>query len=186
MAMRAHPLTSRQAASLLQPARLEALEAFQALGSATVAEASARLGRRPDALHYHVRALVRSGLLRALPRPADTGGRPATRYAVVGPGRFEYRLDPASAASRRLWTRASGAVLRAAERDVAAAVATGAARTAGPAPDTTTGRSKAWLDDADLRELARRIASVQSFLASRAAPGHGRLHSFTHSLAPIS
>lgn len=185
MTARARRLTPRQARSLLLPARLEALEAFQALGAATVAEAAARLGRRPDALHYHVRALQRTGLLRKLPRPADSGGRPAARYAAVEPGRFAFPLDRASAAGRALWVRASAAVLRAAQRDVAAAVAADEARVDGLVPNTAVHRAKAWLDDADLRDLARRIAAIERFLAARKEPGHGRLHVFTFALAPL-
>lgn len=170
------------------PRRLEVLEALQARGPSSVAEIARQLGRRPDRVHYHFNALARAGFLRRLPRSAQRAGRgrPAAIWEVAGPGFFSHSLQPRSAASRRAWTAAAAALLRAANRDLARAVAAGAARDRGPRRNAEVLRRKAWLTDRDLRELARRMAALDSFLISRAQPGRGRLHVLTLALAPTS
>ena len=55
------------------PVRVELVTAIQALGgAATVAQLAIQLGRPADGLYYHLRALVRGGLLRESGHPWPT------------------------------------------------------------------------------------------------------------------
>jgi predicted ArsR family transcriptional regulator len=168
------------------PRRLEILEAIQARGPSSAAEIARQLGRRPDSVHYHFNALCRAGFLRQA-RVRDNGrGRPAAIWEVSGPGNFSHRLEPRSAASRGAWTATAAALLRAASRDLAQAVAAGAVRDSGPRRNADVSRRKAWLTDQDLLELGRRLAALEAFLASRAQPGRGRLHVLTLAYCPAT
>ncbi len=84
-----------QRAALTSPLRLEILEHFLVAGPAAVDEIAARIGRAPDSLYYHLRMLVKVGLLR--PRGSRKSGKRDTKlYAVVSP-RIELPCRPGSA-----------------------------------------------------------------------------------------
>src|SRR4029450_2776353 len=52
-----------QVAALLSPVRQEILDALARLGTASIADIAATLGRPADALYYHLRELVRVRLV---------------------------------------------------------------------------------------------------------------------------
>jgi DNA-binding Lrp family transcriptional regulator len=68
-----HVLTSEQLECLASPVRSEVYMAFRARSQVSVAEVADAMGRSPESVHYHVRALARSGLL------LKTGQRPSRR-----------------------------------------------------------------------------------------------------------
>lgn len=117
-------LSGRQTALLLSPARLEILEALDALGRASARELAAHLGRPPGAVYHHVRTLTQAGLFVEVDVRRGSR-RPETVYALAAP-----RLAVAGGASRRgdrQMLRTLQAVLRQAGRDVEAAMDRGPA-----------------------------------------------------------
>ena len=117
-------LSRRQTGLLISPARLEILEALDALDRASARELAAHLGRPPGAVYHHVRTLTQAGLFVEVDiRPGSR--RPEVVYALAAP-----RLAVAAGASPggdRQALRTLEAVLRQAGRDVEAALARGPA-----------------------------------------------------------
>jgi DNA-binding transcriptional ArsR family regulator len=117
-------LSRRQTALLISPARLEILEALDALGRASARELAAHLGRPPGAVYHHVRTLAQAGLLadvevrRGARRPEAVYAPVAARLAVVA---------GASRRGDRQALRTLQAVLRQTARDVEAAFVRGPA-----------------------------------------------------------
>src|SRR5258708_3778839 len=90
---------ARQLAALAAAARQEIVDVLEQMGTVSVAELAAALGRPADALYFHLRALARAGLVRRAGHRARSGRQEAL-YRTVKP---ELRLgyDPRDAANRR-------------------------------------------------------------------------------------
>jgi DNA-binding transcriptional ArsR family regulator len=117
-------LSDRQTALLASPARLEVIEALDALGRASARELATHLGRPPGAVYHHVRTLTQAGLF------IEVGVRRGSRRPEVIYGLVAPRLAVAAGASRsgdRRALRTLQAVLRQAGRDVEAALDRGPA-----------------------------------------------------------
>src|SRR5262245_10351278 len=85
-----------QLRSLSSPVRQEILDALAAAGERTIAELAAALGRRPQALYYHLEALERVGLVRRSGIRRN-GKSDAALYAVPAPRMMiDYRLGTGS------------------------------------------------------------------------------------------
>jgi DNA-binding transcriptional ArsR family regulator len=81
-------LNSEQLACLASPTRNETFATIRSLGKASVRELADRMGRSPEALYYHVKALSKAGLIKeALRRP--TVRKPEAVYESV---EANYRL----------------------------------------------------------------------------------------------
>src|SRR5262245_58220133 len=100
---RDYSIRSRQAIRALTAAtRQEIVDALAGAGALTVARLAALLGRRPDALYFHIRVLLRAGLLvERLPGAAANGaatrknGRTAAVYDLPArPVRLDYESAP--------------------------------------------------------------------------------------------
>src|SRR5262245_47733719 len=72
-------------AALASPVRQEIIDTLEALGGATIAELAGALGRPADGLYYHVRRLVRAGLL--------VGAGSPEVYRTPRTLRLDYRRD---------------------------------------------------------------------------------------------
>src|SRR5215470_12575557 len=132
----------RQVGALASPVRQEIVDTLEALGGeAPVAALAAQLGRPSDGLYYHLRLLVRAGLLEEV---ADDGdGR---RYRTGGGGRgLRLQYQPGPTANARAVERVAAGMLRTARRDFAAAIRR--AETVGDGPRRTlwASRMKGWL-----------------------------------------
>ena len=117
-------LNRRQTGALISPARLEIMEALDALAPASARDLAARLGRPPGAVYHHVRRLEQAGLIAEVDTRRGPR-RPETLYAPVAD-----RLAVAAGASRggdRQALQTLSAVLRQAGRDVEAGFARGPA-----------------------------------------------------------
>src|SRR5689334_13072601 len=91
---RRRALVSRldQLSALASPARVDLIEALTRLGTASLAELAAALGRPADGLYYHVRALEKVGLVAAA-GTRRVGGRSERLVRAVG---TEYVVSYAS------------------------------------------------------------------------------------------
>ncbi len=178
-------VSPEQVRAITAPRRLEILEVLQARGPSSAAEIASQLGRRPDRVHYHLNAMAAVGCLRRVRVRSGGRGRPASIWKISSAS-FTHRLQPDSPASREAWTESAVALLRAAGRDLARAVAAGVVRDGGPRRNARVGRLKAWLNDAEVREVERRLEELQAFFAARAQAGRGRLHVLTLASCPIA
>ena len=168
-------ITGRSAtAALASPVRQEIVDTIEALGGATIAELAGHLGRPADGLYYHVRRLVRAGLLVGAGAP-EVYRTPATR----GPLRLDYHLD--AAAVRRV----IAGMLRIARRDFDAGFAVPGVIASGPRRSLWAGRSKGWVGARDLAEINALIERIQRILRRPRRRGD-RLASWCFVLAPTT
>jgi hypothetical protein len=174
---------ARAIGALVSPVRQELVDTVEALGGeATIAEVAAQLGRPADGLYYHVRPLVKAGLLvrRVHPdgdrfaTPAARGRRLAIEYA---PG------DPASAAALR---RVVASMLRIARRDFDAGLRRPGVVANGPRRALWAARSKGWVSAAELAELNALLARAAALLRKPRGRGRDQLVSLCFVLAPIA
>ncbi len=179
-------LTPEQMRVLIAPARVEILEAIQAHGPQTAADLAERLGKAPDRLYYHLKKLVKIGVLvEQGPREVAAPGRNGAVYAVAAKGGIGMELDPSSRAERAVWARGARTVLRQVTREIERALDSGDVRTSGKRPNLALSRTKAWLTDADLVAVNRHLLAIENLLRKRSARGAGRLHALTISLSPL-
>ena len=81
--MRTITLTAEQMTCLASPARNEVFMQIRTLGRASVGEIAKAVGKKPEAVHYHVKALVSAGLAREAGR-RHRAKKPEAIYETVG------------------------------------------------------------------------------------------------------
>jgi DNA-binding transcriptional ArsR family regulator len=90
--MRPITLSAEQLACLASPARNEVFSQLRTAGKASIGDLAKAIGKKPEAVHYHVRALVAAGLAtEAFRRPGTK--KPESVYEPLGK---ELRLPKAS------------------------------------------------------------------------------------------
>src|SRR5947209_17163354 len=102
-------------AALAAAARQEIVDVLEQMGTVSVAELADALGRPADALYFHLRALVRVGLVRKAGSRARIGGTEAL-YRTARPA-LQLRYEPRDAGNRRAVSRIVASMLRLANRD---------------------------------------------------------------------
>lgn len=170
-----------QMRALVSPVRQEIVDALVAAGPCSIADLAAHVGRAPDSLYFHIRRLVKVGLVLELNERA-TGRRPAAVYDVPGrPMRLAYTRagrDPALAG-------VMSSALRLAGRDFSRAFRLGVAVVDGERRNLWGGRVKGWVGDEELAEINRLVTRLTEIIRS-GHPGPGRLpQTFTYILAPV-
>lgn len=184
-----------QMEALTSPVRQEIMDALAASGRATIRELGEQLGRRPDALYYHMRLLAKVGLVQSVPGRLDGPGRPGgpggpdarrdeTVFAVrANPVRARLdRVDPRQIATMQKLVRA---MLRLTSRDLETALASGRVHFEGAARNAGALRMKGWLDEERLDEALHLLDRLMQLFRGRRRPGKGALYAVTWSLVPI-
>jgi DNA-binding transcriptional ArsR family regulator len=170
-------------AVLASPARQEIVDTLEALGGeAPVAAIAAQLGRAPDALYYHLRLLVKSGLLVEL--PSDGEGR-RYRTRTGSRERLKLRYQPGKTPNARAVRRVATGMLRIAGRDFADALADANVAVEGPRRALWASRAKGWVGDAELEEINRLFERISAILARGKSDDRARLVALTWVMAPI-
>jgi hypothetical protein len=167
--------------ALASPIRQELVDALSKMGTVSLAELGAVLGRPADGLYYHVRLLRRVGLVRA------AGSRPRGRRREElfrsGAGQYAVAYAPDSAPHARAMNAIVASMLRLGIRDFRRAFAGGKSRFEGPARDLWALRTVGWLAPGDVRQINRRIRGLLED-ASGTDP-KGRLYAITILLTPL-
>jgi len=174
----------RQIAALASPARQEVVDGLQALGPCSIAELGDSLGRAPDSLYYHVRALERVGLV---VRRGERGSGPRREALYDTPGRMQLDHEPATPRERRTLAGLVAAALRLAERELRAALESGrAVHRRGRRRNAWGARVKGWLTPDELARVREHLGAVSEILGrSRKRPGTD-LHAVTFVLTPLA
>ncbi len=175
---------ARQVRALRSPARQELVDALQAAGPCSIAALGELLGRAPDSLYYHVRALERVGLIvkRGVQR---SGARDEALYDT--PGRLILDFEPQNASERRDLLALTRSVLRIAERDLRAAVEGGTARYARRADrNTWCARVKGWLTPDELTAVREHLEAAAQLLVQGQPRRGAELHALAFALAPLA
>ena len=179
MTRRAHTSETRTLVALASPVRQDIVVALEGSSPRTVAELAGRLGRRPDALYHHLRALERAGMLIAEPSPS-TGGRPGRAWrlrvkAVHLPARAV--AGPNATYAERIVSAMTRASLRDYRRALRASEAEGGAR-------PSASRSSVWLDAGELRAVERTLTRLVARLRLHEPRPDRSPHVLTWVLAP--
>lgn len=177
----------RQIRALRSTVRQDIVDTLQALGSASVAELAAHLDRAADALYYHVRALLKAGLLVQLPEPRVRGRHREVVYALPEPDKalkLVYRDRAGNAASNAALCELVGAMLRSSQREFEAAIGDPDCVVDGPGRELWAGRIKGWLSPAELIRCNALLAELGTLLSSLKTPERDRLYSLQFLLAP--
>lgn len=172
----------RRLAALASPLRQEIIDAAEAAGPCSIADLARWIGRPADRLYFHIRRLLRVGLLIEAGQRRE-GRHVATLYALPARHlRLAYR--PERPANLRALTSITDGALRLASRDFRRTLATGRAVVEGPDRDTWGGRLKGWITPAEQRRINALMLDIQRILR-RARPRPGtRCAAFTFVLTP--
>mgnify|MGYP001443228693 CR=1 FL=1 len=175
---------TRQIRALRSPARQEIVDGLQALGPCSIADLGASLGRAPDSLYYHVRALERVGLI------VESGARRSgarTELLYATPGRLVLDYEPRTAAERRALVQLTRSVLRIAERDLNRAIDEGRAKYAQSVDrNAWCARVKGWLSARELAALRKHLEAASRILVRGRKRPDAELHSLAFALAPLA
>lgn len=174
--------SEREIASLSSPARVEIVDVLAQMGKASVAEIAATLGRAPDSLYYHVRALEKAGLvLRAGVR--GRGRREEALYKTVAP-ELKLKYDPGSPANVRGSVKLISSLLRLGSRDFRRAFEAGNVVVEGPRRELWAMRVTGWLSSREIARVNRLIHDLKNTV-SHPPTARGRLYAVTVLLVPL-
>jgi len=174
----------KQIALLAAPARQELIDTLESLGGeASVAALATHLGRPADGLYYHLRLLVRGGLLEELPDEGE-GRRYRTRTAEGHRLRLKYA--PGSNAKTAAVGRVTASMLRIAGRDFDAALARPDTVTEGEWRELWASRSKGWLGPDELAEVNRLLGRVLELMHRPKGGDTDQLMSLAWVLSPLA
>jgi DNA-binding transcriptional ArsR family regulator len=172
-----------QIGALASPVRQEIVDTLESLGGeAPVAALAAQLGRPSDGLYYHLRLLVRAGILDEL---ADAGdGR---RYRTAGRRGARLRLQylPGATPNARAVERVAAGMLRIARRDFAAAIRREETVVEGPTRALWASRTKGWVGASELAAINRLLERLIEHLQRGPSPARRQLVSLTWVMAPV-
>jgi len=170
-----------QLRALTAAARQEIVDVLEQMGTISVAELAVALGRPADSLYFHLRALVRAGLVRHAGHRERSGRREAL-YRTVKP-ELQLGYQPRNATNRREVSAIVASMLRLANRDFRRSFQGGRVVVSGAHRELWAWRKVGRLSHATLAQLNHRIQELaQDVSASR---GRGRLYGVTVILTPL-
>jgi predicted transcriptional regulator len=172
--------SQKQLAALASAARQEVVDVLAEMGTVSVAELAATLGRPADALYFHLRALTKAGLVRQAGY-RSRGGRKEALFRTVAPDLWLH-YEPRSETNRRAVTAIVGSMLRLGIRDFRRAfqsdvIVSGAQR------ELWALRKTGRLSLAQIAGVNRSIAHLKGTLSK--PRGGGRLYGITVLLTPL-
>jgi DNA-binding transcriptional ArsR family regulator len=170
-----------QIRALAAAARQEVIDVLASVGTVSVAELAAIMGRPADALYFHLRALVKVGLVKQVGSRPNSGRKEALFRAVSPELRLHY--EPKDAANRQGVTAIVSSMLRLGTRDFARAFERGDAIVSGDTRELwalrTTGRLS-------LQQIAKINEAIQGLKLEVSQPQQGgRLYGLTILLTPL-
>jgi len=179
---RSHLVRSKaQLAALAAAARQEIVDVLEQIGTVSVAELAAALGRPADALYFHLRALIRAGLVRKAGSRARAGGREALFRTVKPELRLHY--DPQDAANRQAVSAVVASMLRLANRDFQRSFREGRVVVSGAQRELWAWRKVGRLTPEQVRRVNQRIHQLARDVSAPRC--RGRLYAVTVILTPL-
>ena len=173
--------SKRQLAALVAAARQELVDVLSEMGAVSVAELAAALGRPADALYFHLRALVRAGLVKRV-RYRKRNGRTEALFRTVAP-RLQLRYEPHRVANRKALSAIVASMLRLGTRDFSAALGAGNVAISGPRRELWALRKAGRLSSGQLANVNRRIQALADSVSAQ--PQKGRMYAVTILLTPL-
>ena len=173
--------SSQQLRALASAARQEIVDVLSRMGTVTVAELAATLGRPADALYYHLRVLVRVGLV--VPVGSSTKrGRPEARFRTVAP-ELHLRYSAADPGKVRHTSAIVSSMLRLGIRDFRRTLEGNDARLSGADRELWALRATGWLKPQAVQQVNKKIQDLRDSVWK--PKGEGRLYGITILLTPL-
>ncbi|UXI68453.1 winged helix-turn-helix domain-containing protein [Tahibacter amnicola] len=173
----------REIRALATSARQELIDTLEALGGeATVAQLAENLGKPADGLYYHLRVLVKAGLL------VDATGEDGVKRfrSTAGPGaRLQLRYVPRQRKNREAVNQVVASLLRNASRDFERAIENPDVVVEGPARALWASRTKGWVGERELVEINQLLHRLGALLHKKRAPERDQLIALAWVLAPM-
>jgi DNA-binding transcriptional ArsR family regulator len=174
--------SKKQLSALTSALRQEILDVLTQMRTTSVAELAATLGRPPDALYYHLRILMRAGLVEDVGR-RSTGRREEGLFrAIARDLRIDYGV--ARRGQGKTLTAVAGSMLRLGMRDFRRAVGNEAVVVSGKDRELWAARRTGWLTKPELRGVLEAIEGLAQAVARPV--GSGQLYGITILLTPLS
>lgn len=170
-----------QLAALAAAARQEVVDVLEQMGTVSVAELAAALGRPADGLYFHLRALVRVGLVQTAGSRARPGGKEALYRTVKSA--LQLRYEPRNASNRRAVSAIVASMLRLAHRDFQRSLRHGQVVVSGPQRELWAWRKVGRFSTDQLSHLNQQIQGLADDVS--AARPAGRLYAVTVILTPL-
>lgn len=173
--------TNTQLAALVSAARQEVVDVLAEMGTVSVAEIAATLGRPADALYFHLRALKRAGLVTEV-RDRSRGGRKEALFRTVA-RELWLRYEPGSKANRRAVTAIVSSMLRLGIRDFGRAFQEPGVIVSGSQRELWAVRKTGRLSRAQVAGVNKSIERLKQAVSK--PHGRGRLYGITVLLTPL-
>lgn len=173
--------TTKQLKALASSARQEIVDVLSQMGTVSASELASALGRPADAIYYHLRVLVRAGLV-VHAGDRNQGRRQEELFRTVSSElQLGYKLGKGGNVSEI--SAIVGSMLRLGIRDFRQAFQSGEARVSGSGRELWALRTTGWLRP---QELIRVNQSIKSLAQKVSNPrGRGRLYGITVLLTPL-
>ena len=175
----------KQIRSLRTPARQEIVDAIATLGRCSASELAKNLGKPADGLYYHLRILVKAGLI------VVTGKRRTTRrdevlYELPVKARdYRIRYDPHDSANVRAVNQVVKSMTAIAARDFSGGLVPGLAKCNGKDRNIWAARTVGWLSDEERKEVTALLARIHLLTQQPKTPNRQVLQAFTFVWAPV-
>jgi DNA-binding transcriptional ArsR family regulator len=171
----------RQMRALAASTRQEIVDVMPRLGTVSVAELAAALGRPADSLYYHLRVLRRVGLVLSA-GARSVNGRPERLFQAVAPEMIlQYKLGKNGNGNEINPIIAS--MLRLGTRDFKRSFRTGKAAVSGPCRELWALRKTGWLSPSQIAEMNSHLHRLME-IAGASRRGE-KLYALTVLLTPL-
>ena len=158
---------------------------LSSMGTVSVAELAAALGKPADSLYYHLRILQKAGLVVEDGSRQEAGHSERLYRAVASDLRLAY--TPGLKGNAEAVTPIVDSMLRLTSRDFKAAFENGTTVVEGPQRELWAARTTGWLTEQQVEELNRHLASMmQITVSSPPRDGVERLYALTMVLTPLN
>jgi DNA-binding transcriptional ArsR family regulator len=173
--------TKKQLTALASAVRQEISDVLAEMGTVSVAEIAATLGRPADALYFHLRALKEAGLVRQDGYRSRVGRKEAL-FRAVAPELW-LRYEPGNETNRRGVNAIVSSMLRLGIRDFRRGFQRTGVKVSGPHRELWALRKTGRLSLTDIAGVNR---SIEKLKRSVSKPhGRGRLYGITVLLVPL-
>lgn len=173
--------SKRQMRALAAATRQEIVDVLPRMGTVSVAELAATLGRPADSLYYHLRILKRVGLVLGAGYRKVNGRSEALFRAIAREISLRYLLGKTGNA--REVNAIIASMLRLTNRDFRAGFESAQAAVAGPNRELWALRVTGWLSHDQIAEVNRYIRKLMQ--VAEQAKRNGRLYGITVVLTPL-
>ncbi|MDX2016714.1 MAG: winged helix-turn-helix domain-containing protein [Planctomycetota bacterium] len=169
-----------QVRALASPARQEIVDALEAAWPCTIAELAGLVGRPADALYFHVKRLIKVGLI-VETAARERGVGIAAKYDVVA---RPLRLSYGPGIARRDIVKVVAAAVRQSAREYEAAARDPLVAGDGPDRLVRGGRAKGWLTPVETRRAMKLLDDLAALMRAGKPRRGARPMAFGYLLAP--